>query len=98
MYRCGKCKGLFDTPRGRREYYTESIAKYEEGCLYCESLEYDELVRCSRCGELCRESELTECLCIACEKELQEKVIAFFRQFEQNELDYIFESGILEKM
>lgn len=98
MYQCSKCEEVFDVPHGRYEYYTESIAKYEECCPYCESSEFDELQRCSRCGDICMESELTECLCMACEKEIQEKVTGFFRQFQENELDYIFESGILERI
>lgn len=98
MYRCSGCGYEFEVPQGYYEYYTESIAKWVEGCPYCESTEYDELMRCSRCGEICRESELTERLCIACEKEIQEKVTGFFRQFEENELDYIFESGLLERI
>lgn len=96
MYYCRNCKREFDVPQGYHEYYTESIAKWEEGCPDCKSTEYDELKRCSRCGEIVPESELTEGMCPACEKEIQEKVNSFFRQFNEEEINYIYESGILE--
>lgn len=60
MYRCSECEYEFEVPQGYHEYYTESIAKWEEGCPDCKSTEYDELKRCSRCGEIVPESELTE--------------------------------------
>lgn len=98
MYRCNKCGCNFEIPQGYHEYYTESIVKWEEGCPECRSLDYEELMRCKKCGAKHTKSGLTAGLCIECEKRIQEKISRFFGQFDENEIYYIFESGILERL
>ena len=96
MYHCNECGREFETPG---VYVNEEYYGYKEEmecCPHCSNREYDELKRCSRCGEIVPESELTEGICPVCEKEIQEKVNSFFRQFNEAEINYIFESGILE--
>lgn len=95
MYKCIDCGQEFERPYKfvNNEYY----GNYEYGycCPYCNG-NYEDMTECHGCGQMFGEHELTHGFCVNCEKNIQEKLTAFFRNFNENEKEYIFESGILD--
>jgi hypothetical protein len=102
MYICKDCGEVFAECDTRSEYRGECFGfpAYEDYacCPYCESDDIEEVVVCKRCGKNFGESALTVGLCSKCEKEIQDKVTAFFEQFSDDEKEYILESGILDEV
>lgn len=92
MYICKDCKELFDKPKRVLE---DRLYFYE--CPFCGG-NFEEVVKCKKCGKHYGESDLNEGLCPKCEKEIQDKVKAFFEQFTEAEIEYIFDSGILDEV
>lgn len=105
-YYCRDCKCIIDHDNVVwREACTDEDGHYIDGfkgehavCPYCGSEDIDDAVQCISCGEWHKEEELTAGLCPKCEKDIQDKVNEFFKQFSEAEIEYIFESGILEKV
>lgn len=97
MYICKDCEEVFEKPKKvvDEEYYGSRLYSYE--CPFCGG-NFEEVVECKRCGKHYGESDLNEGLCPKCEKAIQEKVKAFFEQFTEAEIEYIFDSGILDEV
>lgn len=96
MYLCNSCKRTFETPGTfvNEEYY--GCMEELERCPKCDNFDFGKAERCTLCGEFTPVNELTDGMCEKCEKEIQDKVDGLFRQFNEEEIKYIFESGILE--
>ncbi len=97
MYICKDCEKLFNKPKRvvEDEYYGSKLYSYE--CPFCGG-DFEEVVECLGCGKHYGESDLTEGFCPKCEKVIQDKVTEFFKQFNDDEKSYIFESGILDEV
>lgn len=97
MYICKDCEELFDKPKRvvEDEYYGSKLYSYE--CPFCGGY-YEEVVECLGCGKHYGESDLTEGFCPKCEKGIQDKVKEFFKQFNDDEKSYIFETNILNEV
>ena len=99
MYICEECKELFnDTKTVLYEDSEIWLQSHIEVCPFCGSEDFEEVVQCLGCGKNYAESDLTEGLCTKCEKRIQDKVNEFFKQFTEAEIEYIFESGILDEV
>jgi DNA-directed RNA polymerase subunit RPC12/RpoP len=97
MYICRDCGEHFEEPKEvvEMEGYGHCLYSYE--CPACGG-DYEEAVTCLECGELFLEDDLTEGYCTKCEKVLQDKVKEFFKQFNDDQKNYILESGILDEV
>lgn len=106
MYKCKDCNSIIENKDVIwRESYPDADGHYSDGfmgnyatCPFCGGDDIEYAAECKGCGEPHGESDLTEGFCEKCEKEIQDKVYAFFEQFTEAEKDYIFESGILDEV
>ena len=99
MYKCNDCGSFVEKLESK--FYTDSETNYEGikyVCPFCGGDDIEDAAECKGCGEPHGESDLTEGLCPKCEKDIQDKVNEFFKQFSEAEIDYIFESGILDEV
>ena len=80
------------------EYYGSKLCSYT--CPYCGG-NFSEAVTCKSCGkEFGSKDKNADCcneICPECMKKLEEKTKEFFKQFNENEIQAIFEN-ILEKI
>jgi hypothetical protein len=103
---CRDCKSLIDeecviwreTCSDEDGHYTDGFKGEYAVCPYCGGTDIEDAVQCTVCGEWHNEEELTVGLCSKCEKDVQEKVNEFFKQFSVAQIECIFESGMLEKV
>ena len=98
MYICTECGELFDDTK--IILYEDAEIGHQshiEACPWCGG-DFEEVKECLGCGKHCAEGDLTEGFCVKCEKKIQEKVTEFFKQFNEEEKNYIFESGILDEV
>ena len=98
MYICKDCGELFDN--SKTILYEDAEIWHQshiETCPFCGG-DFEEVKACLGCGKNYGESDLTEGFCTKCEKKIQDKVTEFFKQFNEEEINYIFESGILDEV
>lgn len=70
MYYCRNCKEEFDEPKvckiSYEEYYgcehlfNDTHITTIEKCIYCGSEEFEEMEKCNKCGEYCRECDFVD--------------------------------------
>lgn len=99
MIHCKNCSSVFEETELESTLRRDTDTNYDYRvhiCPFCHSDDLKDAFECKGCGEAHPFDDLTEGFCKECEKKLQDKVTEFFKQFNEDEKNYIFESGILE--
>lgn len=96
-YICHDCGREFEEPKEwvDVEYYGSRLCSYT--CPYCDGY-YSEAVECKSCGEYYAEEheDADRCnnICPKCMEKLEKKTREFFAQFNEDEINAIFENII----